>query len=143
MNRIFVFAVAVLLGFAALAAGIYMTFFERRGFKETTAVIEKIDEIYDGTDEDGMTRYRYDVYVVYTVDGKEYHGVSDFYSGTYKEGKRIKIFYNPDDPEQIHGDSFGAGIYCMIIGPVLIAVPLIIFIRDRMTTKKMREKEIS
>lgn len=49
----------------------------------------------------------YDVYVNYTVDGKEYYErlKGEEYSGNLrmlrKEGKEINIYYNPDNPKDI------------------------------------------
>jgi len=36
-------------------------------------------------------------------------------------GKEVKIYYNPENPEEIHGDAKGFGLYLMILGPVLFA----------------------
>ena len=138
MNKIFFFVMSIVLGAIATAAGIYMTFFERNGFVETTAVIDHIDEIYVGTDADNMSEYQYDVYVNYTVDGKDYQSRSDYFSGRYKPGMEIKIFYDPSDPSRIHGDSLGFGIYLLIIGPILFAVPVILFIREKTLQRKNR-----
>ena len=106
--------VVAVIGVLALAFGIYLRYFETRGFVKTTAVIERIDENYLGTDADGHDDYQYDVYVMYSADGKTYHGRSDTYSAGYKEGKRIPIYYNPENPEEIHGDSRILAVACMI-----------------------------
>ena len=119
----------LILGLVVTGAGIYTTFFEKKGFVETTAVIDRIEEEETGTDEDGHTTYTYHVFVRYTVDGKEYYSESDFFAGNYKEGKEIKIFYDPADPAKIHGDSKGFGIYMMVIGPILIVAAVIVFLR--------------
>ena len=113
MNRKSAAFFLMAMGVLALAFGFYLTFFQTKGYAETTAVIERIEEHGDFDDTS------YDVYVRYSVDGREYHGESDFYSAGYREGKEIKIFYIPDNPEQIHGDAGHMGIYLMAIGPVL------------------------
>ncbi len=112
---------AIVMGLISLGFGIYIVVFEAQGFKTTTAVIDHVDETWTGTDADGISEYTYDVYVDYTVDGKQYHGRSDFYADGYEAGKEIKIYYNPENPEEIHGDAKGFGIYLIILGPVLIA----------------------
>ena len=68
-----------------------------------------VPEEHAGDDEE------HDVYVAYSVDGKEYNALSDTYSSSYFEGKEITIFYNPDNPAQIHGDSKLLGIILMAI----------------------------
>lgn len=113
-------------GIVILVIGIYMNFFEGRGYIETTAVIDHIDETYSGGDNDT----EYDVYVNYTVDGKDYQSRSDYYSPSYKEGKEIKIYYNPDNPQQIHGDSKGFRIYILVVGVVILVVSVLAFLRS-------------
>ena len=103
-------------GALALAFGCYLMFFETKGYVATTATIERIEEHWTGDDT------TYEVYVRYTADGSVYHGKSDVYSAGYREGKQIKIFYNPNNPEQIHGDSQNMGIYLIILGPVLALI---------------------
>ena len=111
----------LVIGLISLGIGIYMTFFETNGFKPATAVIDHVDETWVGTTGDEGSEYEYDVYVKYTVDGKDYYGRSDFYAPGYEAGKEIKIYYNPENPEEIHGDAKGFGLYLMILGPVLFA----------------------
>ena len=130
MNRKIFFIIFAVFGLALFGFGIYMTFFELNGYKETKAVIDHVDEIYIGMDEDGGSEYEYNVFVRYSVDGKEYYNESDFYAAGYEAGKEIKIYYNPDDPSQIHGNSQGFGIYLLILGPVVAAVSVFIFVKE-------------
>lgn len=119
----------LVFGIIVLVLGIYMNFFKGKDYVETTATITKIEEIDLGTDADGDPEYDHKVYVKYTVDGKEYSGESDFYQSSYNEGDEITIFYNPDDPSQITGDSKGFGIYVIVVGIVLILGSVVMFIR--------------
>ena len=112
----------MVVGVLVLAFGCYLAFFETKGYVATTAVIDRIEEYESGTDADGFTEYDHDVYVTYSVNGNVYTGKSDYYSGGYREGQEIKIFYNPDNPEQIHGDSKNFAIYLMALGPVLALI---------------------
>ena len=82
-----------------------------------------------------IMQYDYDVYVNYSVDGKEYTGKSDYYSGSYKEGMEIKISYDPNDPTKIHGDSKGMGIILMIAGSVTIVVCVVLLIAAGMVKR--------
>lgn len=53
------------------------------------------------TDIDGNhVEATYIVYVKYTVDGKDYEATLEGLP-KYKEGKRITIYYNPEDPNKI------------------------------------------
>ena len=103
----------LLLGLLFLGVGVYATFFLTRGFVATTAVIERV-ELVPGT----MT---YKPYVRYSVDGSIYHAWSDVSSSSYREGKRIKIFYNPANPEEIHGSAGFVGVAAMAAGAVCMA----------------------
>ena len=130
MRKVLFFIFVIILGLAAFAGGIFVTFIKGNGFIETTAVIDHIEEVYDGTGTD-TSDITHDVYVNYTVDGQEYSGKSDFYSPGYKAGKTIKIFYNPENPAEFTGNSRGFGIYMIIIGAALAAGGIAVFVTDR------------
>ena len=115
----------LILGLACLGCGIYLKFFEHNGLKETTAVIEKIDITYHGTERND----EHDVYVKYTVDGTEYHSRSDYYAQDYEEGKTIRIWYDPKDPQTIRGDSENFGIYMLCVGAAITAVGVVMMLR--------------
>ena len=133
MRNFLFFIFVILLGVAAFVGGIFITFIRGNGFTETTAVIDRIEEVYDGA---STSNTSYEVYVHYTVDGKEYSGKSDYYAPGYKEGKTIKIYYNPENPAEITGNSRGMGIYMIIIGAALAVGGVAVFVTDR--TKKGR-----
>ena len=135
MRNALFFIFVIILGLAAFAGGIFVTFIKGNGFQETTAVIERIEEVYTGTGTDSSD-IDHEVYVNYTVDGKEYSGKSDYYAPGYKEGKTIKIYYNPENPAEITGNSRGMGIYMIIIGAALAVGGVAVFVTDR--TKKGR-----
>ena len=125
---------ALLMAIIAFAAGIYMTFFEGRGFLKTQATIIAIEESATSTanDED------YDVTVRYTVDGKEYTGLLDTYSGTYAVGKTVTIRYNPANPTEIHGGR-GFGIYAMVVGVLIAAVVISTWIWENRSQRELEE----
>ena len=120
----------VLAGIAMFVYGIYTIFFENRGYVKTDAVIMHIEEIWNGSDESGMDDYSYISTVVYEVDGKEYSNELHYYQDGYKEGKTIKIFYNPNDPNDIHGDTKGMGIYLLIAGPLVALAAIFAILRN-------------
>ena len=43
----------------------------------------------------------HEVYVSYTVEGKEYESILNSYSSSFYEGKEIKIYYDKDNPSKI------------------------------------------
>ena len=119
----------VLFGIIFAGVGVFMAFINGKGFKETEAVITEVREIYEGTDEDGPN-YRYEVFVKFTAGGKEYNTKSDYYQAGYVEGKTIKVFYNPENPNEVTGNSKGLGIAFMIAGVVISLVGVVLFLRS-------------
>lgn len=83
---------AAVLALIGLAAGIYMVFFESRGFVKTTATIISIERT-NGTGDNDDT---FTPTVEYTVDGKTYTGELNQSSGSYKVGKTITVLYDPN-----------------------------------------------
>lgn len=116
-----VFILIISLIFAGIGA--FVSFFKLDGYVKTRAVITNIEREYIDSDTTSYT-----VYVDYMVDGQRYSGVSDVYESGYKVGKRIDIYYNPDDPTDIHGNSSIVGYFFLGIGGVsaLFSVVMII-----------------
>lgn len=54
-------------------------------------------------DSEGNTQKSMDVYVKFEVDGVQYSGELNTYSITMKEGQKVTIYYNPDDPNDFRG----------------------------------------
>ena len=130
MKKLLLALMFFLAGVACLGFGIYLKFFQNRGYEQTDAVIERLETIYSGYDDDGNEQYDHNVFVSYTIDGKEYKGELDTYESSYEEGKTIKIFYRPDDPADIHGDSGMMGLILLIIGPVIMLGAAFAFLRS-------------
>ena len=106
---------AGILAAIVLIAGIYMTFFQSRGFVKATASIT--DVRMDSTGESTI----YYPTVDYTVDGKTYTTELDTGSGSYRIGQTLSVLYNPDNPTVAH-DGGSIGLYLMIAGAVIMAV---------------------
>ncbi len=136
MNRKTTLILAIVFGVILCGIGLYLSFFETKGFVKTTAVIESIEETWTGTDADGYDQYDHEVWVTYKADGAERRGRLDTYSSGYEVGKRIPIYYDPADPEKIHGDSRKLGMILWIAGPVLAAVSAVTLVRE---SKKEKE----
>ena len=104
-----------ILATIVLIAGVYMTFFQSRGFVKTTASIT--DVRMDSTGESMI----YYPTVEYTVDGKTYTTELDTGSRSYRIGQTLSVLYNPDNPTVAH-DGGSIGVYLMIAGAVILAV---------------------
>lgn len=131
MNKRIILILVLALGLLAFAGGVYLTQFHNRGYVETTAVIERIETEYRGLDENRIEQYDHTVYVRYTVDGEEYAGRSDTYDGSYKEGMEIKIFYDPENPAQFHGDSKGFATYLLLAGPAAMLIAAVMLAKSK------------
>ena len=120
MRNFWVGLVIFIAGAAFLGIGIYVTFFSHRGYVETTARIISVERIDHGTEDDSHI-----VYVEYTVDGQTYQEKSNAYTSGDKEGKKVKIYYDPEDPSKIVRDGSVIGYISMGCGvlAMLIAIP--------------------
>ena len=115
---------AGILAAIVLIAGVYMTFFQSRGFVKTTASIT--DVRMDSTGESMI----YYPTVEYTVDGKTYTTELDTGSRSYRIGQTLSVLYNPDNPAVAH-DGGSIGLYLMIAGAVILAVIAFSAIKDK------------
>ena len=106
---------AGILAGIVLIVGVYMTFFQSRGFVKTTASIT--DVRMDSTGESTI----YYPTVEYTLVGKTYTTELDTGSGSYRIGQTLSVLYNPDNPAAAH-DGGSIGLYLMIAGAVILAV---------------------
>ena len=104
-----------ILAAIVLIAGVYMTFFQSRGFVKTTASITDVR-----MDSAGESTIYYPT-VEYTVDGKTYTTELDTGSRSYRIGQTLSVLYNPDNPAVAH-DGGSIGLYLMIAGAVILAV---------------------
>lgn len=133
MRRFFISLLFVLAGVGLIGFGIYRTY-ASRNYVETTAVIDQVEDIYTGTDDNGTDQYNHIVYVNYTVNGQYYSSQSDSYHDDYVKGKEITVFYNPNNPAVISGDSNGFGVYMIIAGAVSALAGVAIFVKGNLQT---------
>ena len=118
---------AGILAAIVLITGVYMTFFQSRGFVKTTASIT--DVRMDSTGESTI----YYPTVEYTVDGKTYTTELDTGSGSYRIGQTLSVLYNPDNPAVAH-DGGSIGLYLMIAGAVILAVIAFSAIKEKQSS---------
>ncbi len=122
------------LGLIALAAGIYFTFFQGKGYVETTATIASITE-EPGVGDD----VEYTVMVGYDVNGTHYEEELGSYSPSYKEGGTVKVKYDPNDPSRVVAAGKGPGIYMIVIGALMVGYEIIAPIVAKKRQKQLEE----
>lgn len=120
---------AGILAVIVLIVGVYMTFFQSRGFVKTTASITDVRR--DSTGESSV----YYPTVEYTVDGKTYTTELDTGSGSYRIGQTISVLYDPNNPSAAH-DGGGFGLYLIIAGAVILAVIIFSAIKEKQSQQR-------
>ena len=100
-------------------------------FPKTTAVITRIEYQPSADPESADT---YDVYVKYTVQGTTYESKLDDYKNSYREGKELTVYYNPEKP----GEVLSPGVVGPIVSIALGAVAL--FVGGGAVLRLLREK---
>ena len=125
---------AAVLALIAIAAGIYMMFFESPGFVKTSATIISMERVNGAGDNDDT----FTPTVEYTVNGKTYTGEINHSSGSYKVGKTITVMYDPNDPSVVHGDS-RMGLYFICVGALILAVIIVTAVREKKNQREAQE----
>ncbi len=120
---------AGILAVIVLIVGVYMTFFQSRGFVKTTASITDVRR-----DNIGESSVYYPT-VEYTVDGKTYTTELDTGSGSYRIGQTISVLYDPNNPSAAH-DGGGFGLYLIIAGAVILAVIIFSAIKEKQSQQR-------
>ena len=126
---------ALVMAVIAFAIGVYTTFFKSAGYVKTQATIVSIEEDLEWSASDDRS---YIVMVDYVADGSRYTSRLDTYSGTWKEGKTITVYYDPSNPSVVHGGK-GFGVYLMVLGVVMIAVVIIGSIKNKQGQAELEE----
>lgn len=89
--------------------------------KDCVKVTATISQVIKGRDADGDEDY--DAYVDYVYKGKKYTDVHlSYYSLSMREGKKIKIYIDPNNPTSISGAN-----YLMLFGGFFLAIALVGF----------------
>ncbi|MBO6047104.1 MAG: DUF3592 domain-containing protein [Erysipelotrichaceae bacterium] len=106
---------------------------KQMSYKKTTAVIKKI-EVFTLTGEDpdlaDEEDREYRVTVAYTVNGQAVNTELGGYSSSYKEGKEIKIKYNPKNVAEAVPDDTVFPFLLMGGGVVMILIGIFTFLRS-------------
>ena len=116
----------ILAGLFFIGIGIYVAFFHTGGYEKTTAEITGFEYVNHPGKQNKLKAVPV---VKYTVDGVTYEGATDNTSSTYTLGKIITIYYNPENPSQIKGNSKTLGLFVSAIGLMAVLVAPIIIIK--------------
>ena len=100
---------------------LYFVIFNYENKVDTIGKISKVALYRDMND-----NQKYEVYVLYSVDGEQRESKLNGYSSQFYEGKEIKIYYDKDNPDKIGMKSLdllfliipGIGIIFLIIGGI-------------------------
>ena len=119
------------VGICMLVGGI-IAFVSNRNFKQNASEVEGvITDIRTRYDSDGDSHH--DVWVTYTVDGREYTEEIHFYSSSMYEGKTIKVLVDRNYPTRVRsadGNIFlvaflgGMGLIFAFAGGCVLLVPV-------------------
>ena len=149
MNKLFTFARETSLGRVLIPIGLILTVFgfislhitrNTGGYIQTDAVVTRTELL--PAEQNNEEKDQYDVYVKYTVEGKEYETYFGVLSG-YKEGDTVQISYNPDDPEKITqpGNNIFTSLAFIAAGIIAMAGGMISLFKALQKHKKMKLQE--
>ena len=133
-------ALLLVLALVSLCGGVYIGFFQTRGFETAKATIVRIDEEPDLTSTEANAKI-YTTFVTYTVNGQEYTGELDSYASNYKVGKEVQVKYDPADPTKIYSASKGFAIYLIGIGAALIAASVVTIMKNRQQRTEVKSSK--
>ena len=124
-------AIMLLFGIWTIIDGINF----RSGSEQVTGVISHI-ESYRDPSLSGSSKV-HDVYVTYTVNGKDYETVLGYYDSSMFAGQEIEIFYNPENPADIKGKDGITNIILPLFGLAFLAIGVAFIFSDMQKKKKM------
>ena len=118
------------LGILLIIVGVLLTAFKSDNYQETVGTVTTVTE-----DVNAENEKIYDISFTYKVDGKEYTGTFANMPESQKKGDEVKVFYNPENPEQV-SDSKTPGF----IGLIVIAVGVLALVGGVLLTVKAFRK---
>lgn len=116
---------------------------KNQNYIETESIVSNVVQTAEGyTDTDGeYVQPTYDVTVKYTVNDQEYENVLSNV-GEYKVGDKLKIYYDPSDPNQITQTiSLVLPIILMAAGGVMLVGGIFSAINAIKKQKALKEQE--
>ena len=130
----------ILIVFGVIIFGINK---ENQNYIKTNAIVSRMDLVRESYIDENHNEVEatYNVYVKYSVDGKEYEEELGELSG-YKENQEITIYYNPDDPVKItQTKSLVLPIVMILFGFVSFVGGIISGLNAIKKIKKMSDQE--
>jgi len=113
--------------------------YKNNEFKKTAVGGEAtIVDIYKSVDSDGDTSHT--VMVEYSVDGKKYKGTLDYYTAGMGVGDNVKIFYDPNNPNDFIGDGSNIGMLIFVILGSVFATIGTVFIVISIKKKNIQKR---
>ena len=101
-------------GIILIIFGIILLGFKTDNYVETEGTVTKVEQYLDHNGEETQTVY--DVDFEYTVDGNQYTGSFNGIGKSYDVGDKIKVFYDPENPQNTTNSKTG------IIPPIAIGL---------------------
>lgn len=106
-------------GIILIVFGTILMSFKTDSYLETVGRVTSVSE-YTDTDDNTV----YDVDFTYTVEGKQYTGTFDGLTEVFNEGDEIRVYFDPENPENITNSKAGflplimiaAGIMALVYG---------------------------
>lgn len=138
--RFFIPLGIILIVFGVIIFGINK---ENQNYIKTNAIVSRMDLVRESYIDENHNEVEatYNVYVKYSVDGKEYEEELGELSG-YKENQEITIYYNQDDPVKItQTKSLVLPIVMILFGFVSFVGGIISGLNAIKRIKKMNDQE--
>lgn len=120
VSRVFTGIFMLVISLAFLGAGVWMQFYRLSGYEPVQARITKIETTTNHSTSNKHSKRSHTIYVEYVVDGQTYAGPSDVWESGMTEGQMITIYYNPDNPAQMGGETGWLGWLFIAIGGVAV-----------------------
>jgi len=153
MNKLFTFFRESQTARFLIPLGLMLTIFgvviftinsKNQNYIGVEAIVSKVElaeeEHLDANDD--IVHATYKIYVKYNVDGKDYEEELGELSGDYKEGDKMTIYYNPNNPSEItQTTSLVLPIVIIIGGIAVLAGGIISGVNAIKRQKKMKEQE--
>ena len=129
-------------GILSIAAGIVFLIFAKdtSSYTKTEATVTRLELVEEETDKEPA---QYEVYIKYTAtDGKEYDGSFGVFPD-FREGDRIKIVYNPEDPQEFHspGNQFVTAFAIIAAGAAALIGGIVSLVNAVRRQKALKEQE--
>lgn len=111
-----------LIGLIVIIVGICLSTANSEFMKTANFAEGIITDVTSYRDSDGDTHRT--VYVAYEVDGIRYEDTTSFTSSSMREGKKIKIYYNPDLPSdfRVEGETVFEAVFPIAFGGIFFIV---------------------